>query len=77
MTSTLLSRSKNRWELQAKEKESTFNLNKTNFGARMYNPTIGRFDRIDPLAELDLHLSSYSYVGNNPLKYVDLFGMKR
>lgn len=43
----------------------------------MYNPTIGRFDRVDPLAVLDLHLSTYSYVGNNPLKYVDLFGMKK
>jgi len=34
----------NRWELQGKEKESTFNLNRINFGARVYNPTIGRFD---------------------------------
>ena len=68
---------KNRFELQGHEKESTFNLNRINFGARVYNPTIGRFDRIDPLADLDLHLSSYSYVGNSPLRYVDLFGMKR
>jgi RHS repeat-associated protein len=67
----------NRHEMQGHEREKTFGLNRINFGARSYNPTIGRFDRVDPLAELDLHLSNYSYVGNNPLKYVDLFGLKR
>jgi RHS repeat-associated protein len=67
----------NRWELQGHEKESTFGLNRVNFGARTLNPTTGFWDRIDPLAELDFNLGAYTYVGNNPINTVDLWGMKR
>jgi RHS repeat-associated protein len=45
------------------------------YGARMYDPTIGRWSAIDPLAELDFHLGSYVYVGNDPVNSVDMFGM--
>ncbi len=61
----------NRWELQGKEKESTFGLNRIGFGARTYNATIGRFDRVDPLAHKYPSLSPYCYVANNPILYVD------
>ncbi|OGY75451.1 MAG: hypothetical protein A2550_03625 [Candidatus Jacksonbacteria bacterium RIFOXYD2_FULL_43_21] len=53
------------------------------YGARYYDPVIGRFTSVDPvvadtgrkefvqaLANPQL-LNGYSYVGNNPLKYVD------
>lgn len=42
----------NRFELQGKEKEMTFNLNRVDFGARTYNTTIGRWDRNDLAAKL-------------------------
>ncbi|WP_367916099.1 RHS repeat domain-containing protein [Leadbetterella sp. DM7] len=64
----------NRWELQGKEKESTFNLNRVDFGARAYNPTIGRFDRVDPLAEERYSLTPYNYNSNNPVNRIDPTG---
>jgi|GEM_PF-720049 len=65
----------NRWELQGKEKEMTFGLNRVNFGARVYNPTIGRFDRVDPLAEYAVSWTSYHFVYNSPSKFIDPSGM--
>jgi len=53
------------------------------YGARYYDPVIGRFTSVDPVvvdttrrefAQALLNpqlLNEYSYVGNNPLKYVD------
>ena len=67
----------NRFEMQGKESEKTFGLNRINFGARTMNPTTGVFDRVDMLANLDFQLSPYAYVGNNPLMFIDPTGMKR
>ena len=61
----------NRWELQGKERDLTFGLNRINFGARVYNPTIGEWDQVDPLAETYANLSPYQYVANNPLRFID------
>ncbi|WP_367916105.1 RHS repeat-associated core domain-containing protein [Leadbetterella sp. DM7] len=65
----------NLFELQGKEKEMTFNLNRVDFGARVYNPTIGRWDRNDPAGELYYGYSGYNYVLNNPLSLTDPNGM--
>ena len=65
----------NKWELQGKEKEMTFNLNRVDFGARVYNPTIGRWGRNDPAAELYYGYSGYNYVLNNPLSLTDPNGI--
>ncbi|ADQ18101.1 hypothetical protein Lbys_2433 [Leadbetterella byssophila DSM 17132] len=46
-------------------------LNRVDFGARTYNPTIGRFDRIDPLADQRVWISTYNYVQNNPITRID------
>ena len=42
------------------------------FGARYYNPKIGRWLTCDPIA--DEH--PYAYCNNNPLKYVDASGLQ-
>lgn len=65
----------NRFELQGKEKEMTFNLNRVNFGARVYNPTIGRWDKVDPLAEQAPEYTPYRFAFNNPLRLTDPNGM--
>ena len=41
------------------------------FGARYYDPDLGRFTSVDPVAENE----PYSYVGNNPMMFVDPTGM--
>jgi RHS repeat-associated protein len=64
----------NRWELQGKEKESTFGLNRIMFGARTYNPTIGKFDGVDTYAEMYDFSSPFNYTLNKPLSFVDLNG---
>ncbi|MGF1670156.1 MAG: RHS repeat domain-containing protein [Balneolaceae bacterium] len=41
-------------------------------GARMYDPVIGRFTSPDPMQEYG---SAYVYVGNNPIRWIDEFGL--
>lgn len=46
----------------------------TNFGARQYDPEIGRFLNVDPVGFVDdntMSFNRYLYVNNNPYKYVD------
>jgi RHS repeat-associated protein len=44
-------------------------------GFRQYDPTLGRFHAVDPLAELQPDNSSYQYAGNNPVINVDVLGL--
>ncbi len=37
----------------------------------MYDPAIGRFSTMDPLAEKYYSISPYAYCANNPVKYLD------
>ena len=45
------------------------------FGARYYDPVIGRFLTPDPLAANSPSLTPYHYAANNPLKFIDPTGM--
>ena len=64
----------NRFEMQGKESEKTFGLNRINFGARTMNPTTGVFDRLDRFADKYHNLSPYSAFGGNPLMFTDMNG---
>ncbi|WP_430932674.1 RHS repeat-associated core domain-containing protein [Saccharicrinis sp. 156] len=45
------------------------------YGARFYDPSLGRWHVIDPMAEKYASLSTYDYVGGNPINRFDPNGM--
>ena len=65
----------NRFEMQGKESEKTFGLNRINLGARTVNPTTGVFDRVDPLAEASEFYSPYVFAANDPISNIDFLGL--
>jgi RHS repeat-associated protein len=48
--------------------------NMYDYGDRMYNPRLGRFFAVDPLASQYPELSPYQFAENNPIQNLDLDG---
>ena len=64
-----------KYKFTGKELDEEGELDWYYFGARYYDPSVGRFLSSDPLADLRPSLTPYHYCVNNPLIYIDPFGL--
>ncbi|MEZ0007100.1 RHS repeat-associated protein, partial [Flavobacterium sp. 28YEA47A] len=63
------------YKYNGKELQDELGLNFYDFGFRNYDPAIGRWMNIDPLAEKRHELNPYNYVQNSPLFRFDPNGL--
>ena len=63
--------SANRFKYNGKELQTVGGLGYLDYGACMYDQSLGRWFTTDPLSEKYYGLSPYVYCGNNPLNMID------
>ncbi|TXN36135.1 RHS repeat-associated core domain-containing protein [Flagellimonas hymeniacidonis] len=71
MLSSLGNDKAQQWKFGGKEYDESLGLETYDFGARNYNPDLGRWMNLDPLAEKFFDNSPYVYARNNPIFFVD------
>ena len=60
-----------KYKFGSKEVQTDFGLGWSDFGARMYDPQVGRWWVVDPLVKKHHTISPYSYVYSNPINMID------
>ncbi|MEQ8477232.1 RHS repeat-associated core domain-containing protein [Fulvivirga sp.] len=67
-----------RYGFNGKEKDQTgeWGLNAYDYGFRIYNPALGRFLSVDPLAASYPWYTPYQFAGNTPIQAIDLDGLE-
>ena len=51
-------------------------MNLYDYGARNYDPTIGRFFGVDPISEDYYNISTYQFAHNNPVWKIEIEGLE-
>jgi RHS repeat-associated protein len=64
----------NLYQYNGKELNGDFGLNLTDYGARWYDASVGRWWAVDSLAYKYPDHSTYNYTLNNPIRYIDSDG---
>jgi RHS repeat-associated protein len=75
LTTSLGSAGAKKYMYNGKELQEDFGLDWYDYGARFYEPTIARWNVIDPMFNRHYDWSPYAYVLNNPLGNIDLYGL--
>ena len=61
----------NRFRYNSKEEQFRFGTPYVDYGARQYDPILGRWFAQDPLSEKYYGISPYAFCAGNPVKYLD------
>ena len=61
----------NRFRYNSKEEQFNFGTPYIDYGARQYDPLLGRWFAQDPLSEKYYSISPYAFCAGNPVKYLD------
>ena len=65
----------NKYLYNGKELNGDYEINLMDYGARWYDPSIGRWNAVDPLAEKTPSWSAFNYVHGNPIRLIDPLGL--